>query len=103
MTEQVMSKGYWQAVDNLAWEIRRLSSESQRPFMEENPELYDDPKKAIEFCAEHMTDEQTKQWEALENIYTVIMETYNIDFDTLYPHVFARMFQYDIEAGEFDL
>ena len=92
--------GYWQAIDNLAFYVRKLSLESQVPIFMANPWLVDESEEfQIEFCTRHQTEEQQQQWAQLDKTYFVIMETYDVPYEEVYNDALARSIQYDLEAG----
>ena len=90
--------GYWQAVDRLAWEIYQLSKQTQIPLMDANPFLLDhlELDDITEFCHAAMPQEEIDQWETLDNIFTVVSETYQVDPDEIDQDVQVKIFQFDL-------
>lgn len=96
------SSGYWQAVDNLAYHIRRMTIATQVPVMVDNPFiLEEDEDTQVEFCNQFMTAEQKEEWDRLDDIFATIMFTYKTTFEETHADVFKRMIEYDIESGDF--
>lgn len=97
--------GYWQAIDNLAWEIRKLTEVTISPMYRENPlaidKLGDDMDKVLNFCEAAMSEAEHEMWSTLDEILGVVIDTYETDHETVWNHVFARLYQYDVESGMF--
>lgn len=94
--------GYSQAIENLAFYMRELANETQRPILEANPWLYDeDEETKISFCNEQMSEEQRQRWSELDSAFAMIMTTYDVKMYEVYADTFTRIMEYDIEAGDF--
>lgn len=72
------NKGYTQAIENLAYAIRELTTETLDPIFEANPWLEEtDEDTADAFVDKHMPQEHTDKWLYVEVIVRTVADTYN--------------------------
>lgn len=94
--------GYKQAIQNLAFYIRDMADRTQSPVFDANPWLIEeDPDFQVDFCSEHMSEQDIHDWSQLDTAFEAIVTTYRMDPDTVYAQVFAQIMAYDLQAGTF--
>lgn len=103
-----LPKGYWQAVENLAYHILKMTQQTQQPHIENLSEealfgenaMTDD--ELVEYCAQFQTAEERQIWDRLDRAFEEVVHTYGADPEELYNHVTARMFVFDVESGGYN-
>lgn len=90
--------GYWQAVQNFAWETINLSEETISPIYVNNSE-FEELDDVVDLINAQMSEKEDQLWAYLDEILEVIVETYNVERDVVWEHITIQMHAYENDTG----
>jgi len=87
-----MSKGYDQAIDNLAYAIDKLSAETLEPIMTNYGVT------TTEEADEFLTEDEKDLWQEIEVIAHTVARTYGKSYDEVMDQVSATLFMHTMKS-----
>lgn len=88
-----MSKGYTQAVDNLAYAIDKLAAETLEPVMLKYGVT------TPEEAEPYLTEEEKALWDGIEDIANVVAVTYGKSYNEVMDLVSTTLFMHLVKTG----
>lgn len=85
--------GYWEAVENLAWEVRKLANKEFDDLPLTGDEDIDMPL----MMAKTKVSENVEDWNTLDDIFYTIAETYDVSVDEVLTEVWTIIVRQDLQ------
>lgn len=91
-----MEEGYCQAIENLAYQITRHTSESITPIFDKHPEILESGNidDIINMCESHLSYKQLSVWSKMNEILVVICEEYSVNFEDAFVDLADATWKY---------